>query len=432
MRAALWLLGLFGGAVAVALFVGNNQGVVTIFWPPYRIDLSFNLVVLSLAVLFLALHVALRTLSALFQMPLKARRWRIQHQERSMQGLLLEAMVNLLAGRFVRARKAAQAVLARESALTRGGETLDYASRLRAVSHLLAAEGAQAVQDKAAREEHFHQAVTLVDAGQEMHEALQLRAARWALEDHDAQGALELLNALPQGAMRRTLALRLRLKAARQARQTLVALETARLLVKHRAFSEVTRSGILTSLALELVRTGRDPEQLQVIWDQLDDNERRLPVVAIEAADKMLALGGSVATSRAWLLPVWERMLAHPGALTQQQRSALARVLERGFELLPGAGDGQWLQRIEQAQLGHAGDVMLQYLAAMVCFHSQLWGKAQQLLSQSVTLLSDHNLQKKAWVTLAQLAEQRGDENAGAQAWKNAAQVSCNPGQGSN
>lgn len=429
MRAALWLLGLFGGAVAVALFVGNNQGVVTVFWPPYRIDLSFNLVVLSLAVLFFVLHVALRTLSALFQMPLKARRWRIQHQERLLQGLLLEAIANLLAGRFVRARKAAQAVLARESALARSGETLDYAAQLRAVSHLLAAEGAQAVQDKGSREEHFHQAVALVGDGQETREAVQLRAARWALEDHDALTALELLDALPQGAMRRTLALRLRLKAARQARQTLVALETARLLVKHRAFSEVTRSGILTSLALELVQTGRDPEQLQVIWDQLDDNEHRLPVVAIEAADKMVALGGSVALSRTWLLPVWERMLAYPGALTEQQRSTLVRVLERGFELLPGVADNQWLQRIEQAQLSHPGDAVLQYLAAMVCFHSQLWGKAQQLLSQSVPRLNDQNLKKNAWITLAQLAEQRGDQSAGAQAWKNAAKVNCNSAQ---
>ena len=39
MRAALWLLALFGVAVAIALFAGNNQGTVTVFWPPYRVDL---------------------------------------------------------------------------------------------------------------------------------------------------------------------------------------------------------------------------------------------------------------------------------------------------------------------------------------------------------------------------------------------------------
>ncbi|MFM2187017.1 MAG: hypothetical protein RIR43_1589, partial [Pseudomonadota bacterium] len=43
MRAALWLLALFGVAVAGALLAGNNQGMVTLFWSPYRLDLSINL-----------------------------------------------------------------------------------------------------------------------------------------------------------------------------------------------------------------------------------------------------------------------------------------------------------------------------------------------------------------------------------------------------
>src|SRR6218665_2922076 len=49
MRAALWLLSLFAVAVAVALFAGNNQGTVTLYWPPSRIDPSLNLVLLLLA-----------------------------------------------------------------------------------------------------------------------------------------------------------------------------------------------------------------------------------------------------------------------------------------------------------------------------------------------------------------------------------------------
>ena len=49
MRAALWLIALFAVAVAAALFAGNNQGTVTLYWPPNRIDLSLNLVLLLLA-----------------------------------------------------------------------------------------------------------------------------------------------------------------------------------------------------------------------------------------------------------------------------------------------------------------------------------------------------------------------------------------------
>ena len=59
MRAALWLMGLFAAAVALALFTGDNDGTVTIFWPPHRVDLSVNLVLLLLVGLFVLLHLAL-------------------------------------------------------------------------------------------------------------------------------------------------------------------------------------------------------------------------------------------------------------------------------------------------------------------------------------------------------------------------------------
>lgn len=425
MRAALWFLALFGMAVAIALFAGNNQGTITVFWPPYRLDLSLNLVVLLLALLFLTLHVALRALAALFAMPGHARRWRIQHQERALHLALLDALSHLEAGRFIRARKAAETVLARETAMTRSGETLAYSGRLRALSHLLAAESAQALQDRTAREEHFRQALEQASRrdAQEAREGVQLRAARWALEDHDAQAALQWLDDMPQGASRRTIALRLRLTAARMARQTRLALETARLLAKHRAFSEVAGQGILRGLALELLMTAHDPDQLQTVWSQLDAPERLMPEVAIDAAQRMLKLGGNVEVARAWLLPIWERMVAQPGALADTQRIQLIRVLESGFALASGALESAWLTRIEQAQMANPGDSALQYLAGITCMRLQLWGKAQQLLKQSLPRLQDAGLERNAWAALAELAERRGDVVASAQAWQNAAKA---------
>ena len=425
MRAALWFLALFGMAVAIALFAGNNQGTITVFWPPYRVDLSLNLVVLLLALLFLTLHAALRALAALFAIPGHARSWRIQHQERAMHVALLDTLSHLMAGRFIRARKAAEVVLARESAMTRSGETLAYSGRLRALSHLLAAESAQSLQDKVAREAHFRKALEQAarrDA-QETREGLQLRAARWALEDHDAQGALQWLDDLPQGASRRTIALRLRLKAARMARQTPQALETARLLAKHRAFSEVAAQGLLRGLALELVLTAYDPDQLQAVWNQLEAAEREMPEVAIEAASRMQKLGGDVDVARTWLLPIWERMVAQAGALTDAQRISLIRVLESGFALASGAPEAAWLTRIEQAQMANPADSALQYLAGITCMRLQLWGKAQQLLKQSLPRLQDAGLERNAWAALAELAEQRGDAIASTQAWQNAAKA---------
>jgi HemY protein len=73
----LWFVGLFCLAVAGALFAGNHQGSVMLFWPPYRLDLSLNMVVLLLLAAFFILYGALRGTPP-GHLPLQAKRWRLQ------------------------------------------------------------------------------------------------------------------------------------------------------------------------------------------------------------------------------------------------------------------------------------------------------------------------------------------------------------------
>ena len=429
MRAALWFLALFGVAVAVALFAGNNQAVVSIFWPPHRVDISFNLTVLLLAGLFLLLYLALRAMSALFSLPDQAQRWRAQQKERAMYGGLMDSLAHLLAGRYIRATKSAHNALAQEKSLAQladspghaDGHSLSRAAQLRSLAHLLVAESAQSLQDRAIRDQHLQ--LALQSSAQrnalEVREGVHFCAARWALNDRDADAALDWLTQLPQGAARRTLALRMKLRAARQARQTAQALETARLLAKHRAFSPAAAQSIVRGLALELLNEAHDPMQLQQAWQSLDDSERVMPELVVHAAARLLALHGDAALARLWLLEVWERMLLPGASISDSLRIKLISVLEAGLDSL----DAAWLARIETAQLSRPRDASLQYLAGMACLNRQLWGKARQLLSQAAPALPDKTLQRNAWRALAVLAEQREDEGAAAQAYKRAAQL---------
>lgn len=422
MRAALWLLALFGVAVAAALFAGNNQGTVTLYWPPYRIDLSLNMVVLLLVGSFVTLYAALRALAALLELPRQARRWRLQQKERAMHASLLDALTHMLGGRFIRSRKAAAAALAQEHALAAANEPVPHARQLRALSHMIAAEASHALQDRATRESHLRDALqesplrgTVME--QELREGAQMRSARWSLDDRDASAALDRLAELPQGAARRTLALRIKLKATRLAHQTREALDTARLLGKHRAFSPSAAQSIVRGLATELINSAHDTAQLQQIWQSLEVAERQMPEIAIHAAQRLAMLGGESAQVRSWLLPVWERLVNTPDALAEQHALKLVRALEAGL----GAIDAHWLARIETAQQANPRDARLQYLAGMACLKRQLWGKAQQLLTQSAQQLADSGLRASAWRHLAELAEQRGDAAAAAAAWKMAA-----------
>ncbi len=416
MRAALWLLALFGVAVAIALFAGNNQGTVTLFWPPYRLDLSLNLALLLAVAAFVLLHAALRALSALFSLPREAMRWRNQQKERTLHLMLVDAIAHLTAGRFLRARKSADAVLSQEQSLRESGVRLSHAQPLRALAHLLAAESAQSLQDRAARDKHL--TLTLEHSSgrevQAVREGALMRAARWALDERDAKAADTWLRELPQGAARRTLALRMKLKAARLAGQTQEALETTRMLAKHRAFSPQAAQSITRGLAMDLLNASHDMAQLQRAWTSLEAPERQMPELAIHAVLRVAALDGDAQLAREWLQPVWEQQEGLDPAL----KVRLVQAFEKsGMDSI----DGAWLARFETAQRANPRDATLQYLAGMACMHRHLWGKAQQLLTQAAQGLMDPGLRRQAWRALATLAEDRGDAAAASEAWKQAA-----------
>ncbi len=370
------------------------------------------------------LHLALRGLAALFSLPKQARQWRLQQKERALHAALLDAAAQLLAGRFSRARKAAQAALSQERRLAALDARLPQALQVRVIAHLLAAESAQSLQDRPARDAHLQQALNeSAERGPQLspetREGVQLRAPAGRSTIVTPRPPWRGSAELPLGAQRRTLALRLRLKAARRDRRTLEALETARLLAKHRAFSEAAAQSIVRGLATELLSGAHDPAQLLRAWSEFEPSEREMPEVAIHAAQRMVALRGDLTLARAWLLPVWERMVQHPQGLGESLRVKLVRALEAGLDSV----DADWLARIESAQRNNPRDANLQYLAGMACMKRQLWGKAQQLLTQAGLGLQDTNLHRRAWQALAQLAEARDDADQASAAWKRAAQT---------
>ena len=289
------------------------------------------------------------------------------------------------------------------------------AGRVRTLAHLLVAESAQALQDKPARDEHLQLALQQAaerDA-QEMQEGALMRAARWSLDDHEPHAAMAWLKDLPQGAARRTLALRMKLKAARLARHTGEALETARLLAKHRAFSPGAAQSIVRGLAVDLLNGAHDEAQLRRAWASLEPAERLMPERASHAAHRLVTRGGDAQTGRDWLLPVWEQQ----AGLGDGLKVRLVQALEGGLDSI----DAAWLARLEAAARANPRDASLQYLAGMACMKRQLWGKAQQLLTQAAMALQDAKLYRNAWRALATLADARGDAVMAAQAWKRAA-----------
>ncbi len=426
MRAALWLMSLFAVAVASALLASNNVGTVSIFWTPYRVDVSLNLVLFGLVVVLLTMHWAQRALTALFELPRQAKRWRLQQKERSVHAALLDGMAQFMQGRFLRARKSAELVLVREKSLSDAGESLEHSGALRSVAHILAAESAHALQDKSSRQKHLDAALQEPMTGQSslrqsLVEGAMLRAARWSLDDRNASESLLWLDRLPQGVSRRTLAMRLRLKAARLAGEPSQALDTALLLIKHRAFKAEAAESMVRSLVFELIANTHELGQMQRLWARLGEAQRQSTDLAIQAAQHWLHLKGDAVVARAWLKPIWDKLQQEPHKLSKAQQSKLVHTFDVSFSGQDSTEERDWLIWIEAAQKANPRDPLLQFLAGRLCQKRQLWGKAQVLLAQAAVSLEDIQLRRQAWRSLADLAEQREDLSAALQALKKAA-----------
>ncbi len=416
MRAVIWFVLLFAVAVLAATALGTNDGLVTLYWTGWRVDLSLNLFLLGLVATCFVLVTVIQAVNSLIGLPQRAREWRVARRDRSAQASLREALAQYFGGRYSRAQRAAQRALAIQ------GDTPELVqdNEFTVLGHLLAAGSAHRLQDRPARDAALQQALDLSRrsaAARSAEEGARLLAAEWALDDRDAPRALAMLSELPVGVARRTHALRLRLQATRLGRQPQDALKTARLLAKHQGFSKVAAQGLLRSLAFESIDTAYDADQLRAAWQQFDALDRRDAFVVAHAATRAAALGARD-EARAWLRPFWDRL----GELDADERTRIALALVATVE---GIGL-EWLPRLESAsqQFPREGAIALAVGCALA--DRQLWGKARRQLEQAAadTALAAP-ARCTAWVALARLAREQDDEARAAACFEQAARAAA-------
>jgi HemY protein len=338
----------------------------------------------------------------------------VSRRDRTAQAALRDALAQYFGGRYTRAQKSAQRALAIQAATPEIAQDNEFT----VLSHLLAAGSAHRLQDREFRDAALRQALDLsrrTASARSAEEGARLLAAEWALDDRDAQRAIELLDDLPQGVARRTYALRLKLQAARLGRRPQDALRTARLLVKHGAFSQAAAVGLLRSLASESLETAHDADQLRRIWGLFDVADRRDPFIAARAATRAADLGASD-DGRSWLRPAWERV----GELGTDERCVIAGALVACVSALPL----DWLPRLETASQQFPSDGAIAFAAGAAFAERQLWGKAGVLLEQAAADASlPQAFRRRALITLAEMATRDGDTARAAERFEAAARV---------
>jgi HemY protein len=404
MRVAVWLILLFAAAVVAATALGQNDGLLTLAWRGWRLELSLNLALLLLLLGGFVAYLVLKGLDVFFSLPRRAGEWRALQRERAAHAALREAFSGFFAGRYSRAQRDAR------RAISLGEEypDLPLGADHRLLAQVVAAGSLHRLQDKAGRDALLAdiQSAPVNAQSRSALDGAMMLGAEWALDDAQPERASAFLAALPAGVARRTLALRLRLKAARLAHRTLEALELARLLAKHQAFSETAAKGLMRTLALEHLDAARDAEQLQRQWSQLSTDERRDSILLLHAVRKA-ASWGDPAKARHWLEPVWSDL----PRMAAEERKRLALALAACVQ----GADASWLERAESAAKSWPSDPAVSFAAGLVCVERQLWGKAKQWLEPAAAHAAlEPATRRLALGVLAKMARQEGRDQLAA------------------
>lgn len=373
MRTLLWVVAIAGLAVGLTLAAARNSGYVLLTLPPYRIEISLNLLVILLLLGFAAAYGLARAAAATLRLPRQVREHRIARRREKARASLLEALEEYFAGRYRRAEQAAATAIEL-------GESPGLAG-------VLAARAAHELRDYERRDAYLAQAAAVSrDAP-----ARVVTEAELILEERRHQEALDLLRRLPR---RHTAALRLELKAQQQARNWGEVLALTEELRKRNVF-DPAQAGELRRYALaeNLKRKALDTHALEQAWDRVPASDRAERRVALAAARAFIALGGCERAHR-----IIEQAVA---ANWDSELVGLYAECEGGDAL-------RRIERAEEWLASHPRDAVLLLTLGRLCGEQGLWGKAQSYLEASVAVEPTYS----AHLALARLQERLGNAEA--------------------
>ena len=373
MRGLLWLLGLFALAAALAVAGRYNEGYALLVWPPYRLQISLNLLVLLLVGGFVALYTLSRVVARTMALPRAVQRYRERKSRERASQAIYDTVRLRIEGRFGQALK--QATAAYEA-----GESPGLAA-------LLAARAAHSLRDETRYRFWLGKAA---EHDGEMRLARLMTEAKLAVEERRFDEAAERIADLQAGGQRHIAALRLALRTAQAKGNWSEAVRVVRQLVKVKALTAAQADPVKRRAHQEGLRQrAGDSLALMAYWNEVPRDEQRDARLVGELARALIAAGDSAAAQKAiesQLAVGWDSALADIYGRCDggDVRGRLAKAEE-------------WLKREPR-------DPLLLLTLGRLCVQSQLWGKAESYLDASLAIAPGW----EAHVELAHLAERIG------------------------
>ncbi|MFI4914758.1 MAG: heme biosynthesis HemY N-terminal domain-containing protein, partial [Steroidobacterales bacterium] len=356
--------------------------------PPYRVELSLNVLLLLLVVGFAIVYLLLRFVFSALGLPAKVREFRERRRRENARRMMLEALQAFFEARYGRAEKAAA------SAMELGESP--------ALGAVLAAHAAHELRRYEQRDSYLARAEKLAPDAAAMRI---IAAAGMLLEQFRFQDALLALKTLPE---KHTAALRLELKAQQQAKnweQTLPLIDQ----LERRGVFDATQAGQVRRYAHaeNLKRKALDRRALDECWQKIPAQQKHDAKVAAAAAQCFVALGSCAQANQIIeqaLEVEWDSELV--GLYAECVGTEAIRQIERAEK---------WLKN-------NPRDAVLLLVLGKLCAQQELWGKAQSYLEASVSVEPTYS----AHLALAQLHERLGNPDAAHRHYRESLELAVN------
>lgn len=374
MRALFWIIALFAMAAGLVVAAHYNTGYVLLVVPPYRVELSLNLLLVLLLSGFVAGYLLVRLIAGTMRLPARVREYRIARRHRKALATLNDALQNYFVGRYARAEKAA-------AGLIKLGEHAG-------IGAIVAARAAHALRAYERRDAFLAQAPVRTP------EEVAIKAvteAELLLDHRRFHEALNVIKDLPK---KHTAVLRLELKAQQMAKNWDQVLKLTEQLEKLRVFDVGQAEQVRRhALSENLRRKAMDSQALEEAWQKIPAQEKRDSRIAAVAAQSFITLGNCTQA----------RQIVE-ASLKENWDSELVAL----YAECPGDESVRQIERAEAWLLAHPDDAALLLALGKLCARQELWGKAQSYLEASISVEPSCS----AHLALAQLQEQL--ENADA------------------
>lgn len=377
MKAALWLLALFFFAVAVTLGALYNSGYVLVVAPPYRIELSLNLLVAVLLALLFIAYFVVRLAVITIRLPTEVRDFRARQRHEKAHAAMMEGLRAYFEGRYAKAERASAAAL-----------EMGQSPEAVAINAVVAARSAHELRRYSQRDEFIGKA----ESSRVDETTLRvITHAELLLDERRPEEALKLLASLrATGDRQHTAALRLELKAQQLGRNWAAVLDLLGQLERRNALDMSVITQLRRHAYLEAFKSRtRDPRALKEYWQNIPQSDKKDSKLAAAAATASAALGDCATAHQ-----IIEQ------SLDDQWDSELAEL----YGEYPADDAIRQIERAEGWLKWHPNDASLLLALGRLCAHCGLWGKAQNYLEASLSLEPSYT----AHLALARLYEKIG------------------------